>query len=151
MRPEFLISACLAGINCTYKGKNNLKAPLRRLFLSSKAIAVCPEVMGGLEVPRENAEIIGGKVITSSGKDITKNCLAGSRIALRLARRYGIRKAILKANSPSCGYILIYDGTFSGTLAKGNGVLAGILVKEGIRVMTEKSFSQLKSLKNDKG
>ena len=151
VRPEFLISACLAGIECTYKGKNNLKAPVRRLFLSSRAVAVCPEVMGGLSVPRENAEIIGGRVITSSGKDITKNCLAGSRIALRLAKRYGIRKAILKASSPSCGYGLVYDGTFSGTLTKGSGILAGLLAKNGIKVMDEKSFGQLKSLKNDKG
>jgi len=91
-------------------------------------------------VPRENAEIIGGKVITSSGKDITKNCIAGAKAILGLAKRYGIRKAILKTNSPSCGYGLIYDGTFSGTLVGRNGILAGLLVKNRIKVITEKSF-----------
>lgn len=146
-RPEFIVSACLAGIDCTYKGKNNLIAPIRQLVLSSRAIAVCPEVLGGLSIPRDNAEILDGKVITRSGKDITSNYIAGARIALRLAKRYHIKKAILKSNSPSCGYGRIYDGTFSDTLIKGDGIMAGLLGRHRIRVITEKSFRQLKSLK----
>lgn len=48
--------------------------------------------------------------------------------------------AILKANSPSCGCGLIYDGTFSGKLVEGDGITAAELRKRGCTLMTEKDF-----------
>ena len=55
-----------------------------------------------------------------------------------VARGELIEGAILKANSPSCGYGEIYDGTFSGKLKEGNGIFAQILENDKIRIITEK-------------
>ena len=108
-----------------------------------KALAICPEVFGGLPTPRENSEIVGGdgydvlkktaRVLTASGKDVTENYVKGARIALRLAKKYDIRKAILKSMSPACGIGRIYDGTFRKVTKKGDGVLAALLSINGIK------------------
>ncbi len=153
----FIVSACLAGVNCTYRGKNKLKNKLKTLVAEHRAIAVCPEVMGGLGIPRENSEIQGGAgaevltgkavVLTRSGKDVSANYVRGSRRILAIARKYGLRKAILKSKSPACGRGMIYDGTFSRTLKKGDGVLAALLRKNRIIVYTELDLAHAKNLK----
>jgi uncharacterized protein YbbK (DUF523 family) len=112
------------------------------------ALAVCPEMLGGLSAPRESAEIIGGDgmdvlkkravVLTASGKDVTSNYIKGARKALSIAKRYGISRAILKSKSPSCGYGRIYDGMFRGNLRKGNGVLTSLLVSNNFRITKER-------------
>ena len=145
---EFLVSACLAGANCTYRGKNKLSVPIKELVDSGKAIAVCPEVMGGLPIPRENSEIAGGDglsvlrrkaaVMSVSGIDLSENYVAGARRVLSLAKKYTIKKAILKSKSPACGFGMIYDGTFTRTLKKGDGVLACLLRVNGIAIHTER-------------
>lgn len=114
------------------------------------AIPVCPEVMGGLTTPRENSEIICGEgatvvsgrssVVSASGKDLSQQYLAGSFTILDIATRYNIRKAILKSYSPACGSGYIYDGTFRKVLKRGNGVLAALLLKHGLTVLTEKEI-----------
>ncbi|MDD5421917.1 MAG: DUF523 domain-containing protein [Candidatus Omnitrophota bacterium] len=149
VRYKFIVSACLAGINCTYKGEGKLRRSIKALVENGRAIPVCPEVLGGLPTPRENAEIMskGGeevlmkkaKVAAVSGEDVSGYYLKGARTALALADRHGIKKAILKSNSPSCGYGRIYDGTFRRVLKKGNGVFAALLLKKGFTVLTEKA------------
>jgi len=149
-RPKYVVSACLAGVACTYKGKDKLRLPIKRLVDEGLAIPACPEVMGGLPIPRENSEIVGGdgadvlrkaaSVLTSTGIDISKNYIKGARKILSLAKRYKINKAILKSNSPACGYGHIYDGTFRKALKRGNGVLAELLHQNGIQVITEKGY-----------
>ena len=144
----FLVSACLAGINCTYKGKNKLDRRVRKLTDQGLALPVCPEMMGGSPAPRQACEIVGGdgadvldkkaRVVTPSGQDISRMVLKGAREALRTAQRCGIKKAILKSKSPSCGCGHIYDGTFSRRLRKGDGVTAALLRRNHIRVYTEK-------------
>lgn len=52
----------------------------------------------------------------------------------------GCQEAILKARSPSCGAGKVYDGTFTKTLISGDGVFAGLLKKNGIRVISEDEF-----------
>jgi len=145
---KFLVSACLAGINCTYKGRNNLKVPIKAMVARKEAITVCPEVLGGLGIPRGNAEISGGdgkdvlrrkaKVRTISGRDVSRNFIRGARATLRIAKAYRIRKAILKSNSPSCGYGRIYNGNFSQVLKNGCGVTAALLHADKIKIYTEK-------------
>ena len=144
----FLVSACLAGINCTFRGKNNLNDKIKKLTDSQAAMALCPEVFALLGVPRENIELSGGdgndvldgkaKAISSSGRDVTKYVVAGAHKVLEVAKRYGIKEAILKSNSPTCGSGRIYDGTFSNTLKCGDGVLAALLKRNEIKVITEK-------------
>jgi uncharacterized protein YbbK (DUF523 family) len=135
----YLVSACLAGENCRYDGKNCRDPSVEEMVRRGEAIAVCPEILGGLGVPRETCEIIrdedgNAAVFSQSGKDCTKNFLKGAREALRIARENRITKAILKSLSPSCGFGKVYDGTFSGSLKDGNGVTAELLHENGIQV-----------------
>ena len=136
-----LVSACLLGLNCRYDGKNNLNKEILKL-LEDKGdfIAVCPEVMGGLLIPRDASEIKGKKVKTIKGKDVTKEFLKGAELVLKIAKENNVNLAILQSKSPSCGSNLIYDGTFSRKLVKGNGITADLLKKHGIKVLTEKDF-----------
>jgi len=136
-----LVSACLLGVNCQYNGESDFTKELLE-FLKNKGefIAVCPEVLGGLPIPRDGAEIVGGKVKTAKGKDVTKEFLSGAEKVLKIAKENNVDLAILKAKSPSCGVSTIYDGTFSRKLIKGDGITAALLRKNGIKVMTEKDL-----------
>jgi uncharacterized protein YbbK (DUF523 family) len=138
----YLISACLAGINCRYDGKNSENELIMKLVKEEKAILVCPEELGGLPTPRPSCEIVADrdgikKVKTKSSEDKTKEFLKGAEEALKLAKEHNIKTAILKAKSPSCGVNKIYDGSFSGKLIEGNGLTADLLIKNGIEVITE--------------
>ena len=131
----FLVSACLAGFRCRYDGKIVPDESVVDLVRSGKAIPVCPEQMRGLPCPRTACErTASGRVIDRDGFDRTEAFENGAREVLRLARIYGCTHAILKARSPSCGKGTIYDGSFSGTLIKGNGVTAELLEQNGIAV-----------------
>ena len=155
---KFLVSACLSGVNCTFRGKNNLNKKIKDLTDKGRAIALCPELMGGLGVPRENIELVGGdgndvldgkaRAITAGGMDVTKNLIEGAENILNLAKFYTIKEAILKSNSPTCGVGQIYDGTFTGKLKKGDGVLAALLKKNNIKVRSEKESTSPFNSKN---
>ncbi|WP_111573436.1 DUF523 domain-containing protein [Halanaerobium saccharolyticum] len=138
----YLVSSCLAGINCRYDGKNNINIKVVELVRAGKAITVCPEVLGGLDTPRDPSEIIvdqqGHKrIVTESGKDVTAEFQLGAEKTLKIARIVEAEKAILQQRSPSCGCGKIYDGSFSGNLIKGNGLTAELLIENGIEVLTE--------------
>lgn len=135
-----LVSACLCGVNCKYNGKNNLNEEMMELLKSGEALLVCPEQLGGLETPRnpseiriENNEV---KVYMNNGRDVTANYIKGAEEVLRLTKELNIKKAILRKKSPACGCGEIYDGTFTNTLTKGNGVTAALLLENGIEVET---------------
>ncbi len=132
-----ICSACLLGINCRYDGKLKINPKAAALAKKEILIPVCPEQLGGLPTPREAAERRGRKVITKSGKDVSKNFRDGAEEVLKIAKLLGVKEAILKQRSPSCGRGLIYDGSFSRTTAKGDGVTAALLEKNGVKVMTE--------------
>lgn len=132
-----LVSACLAGQACRYDGTAAPHPEVERLVALGLAVAVCPEEMGGLATPREPCEMIAGRVICPSGRDVTEAFRSGARQCLEIARRKGCERAILKARSPSCGSGRIYDGTFSRRLVPGDGVLAALLKENGIAVVSE--------------
>ena len=143
-KPEYLVSACLAGINCRYDGGS---APVKRivsLVESGDAIPFCPEQLGGLPTPRITCEIVTEngerKVRGKDGSDYTAQFIHGAELSLELAKENRIIKAVLKSGSPSCGFGEIYDGTFSGSKSSGNGFTADIFQKNGITVITEKDF-----------
>ncbi|MBN2453499.1 MAG: DUF523 domain-containing protein [Candidatus Omnitrophica bacterium] len=143
MRLKFIVSACLAGVNCTYNGKNNFNPSVKTLVEKGFALPVCPEVLGGMAVPRDICELSfrineNPVVLTLKGKDVTPLMITGANKALKLARKYGIKYAILKSNSPSCGYGKIYDGSFSARLTEGDGIAAALLHKHGIKIYNEK-------------
>lgn len=149
-KPRFLVSACLAGISCTYKAEHNSNKLIQGMYLSGACLLVCPEVMGGLSIPRARMEIIGGsgldvlnkkaRIVNENGDDVTKECLKGVRTVVRLAGKYRIKKAILKSNSPCCGKGRIYDGSFKNVARKGDGVLTAALKGRGVKVYSEKEF-----------
>lgn len=147
-KPEFLVSACLAGIRCRYDGTSFPVPEIIKLVESGKAIPFCPEELGGLSTPRDACELqnINGliKVTGRSGEDYTGEFIRGAELSLKLANDNGIKKSILKARSPSCGYREIYDGTFSGRRIRGNGITAGLLSENGIEVFSEESMDQIK-------
>ena len=136
-RKIILCSACLLGIKCRYDGKSKANKKIIELSKKEILIPVCPEQLGGLPTPREPAEQRGKKVITKSGKDVTKNFKMGAKQVLKLAKLFGIKKAILKQKSPSCGCGQIYDGTFSDKVIKGNGVATALLKREGIKITSD--------------
>jgi uncharacterized protein YbbK (DUF523 family) len=140
----YLISACLAGVNCRWDGTNSRNQKIIELVGKGRALLVCPEELGGLSTPREKAyffegdgkDVIAGKgkVITLSSKDITSQLLAGAKKTLKMAKKYKIKYAIMKKNSPSCGCGKIY---IKGKLVKGDGVATVILKRERIKIITQ--------------
>jgi uncharacterized protein YbbK (DUF523 family) len=145
-----LVSACLLGLPCRYDGGSCSLLALQRLAALGWVIPICPEVAGGLPIPRPPAEVRGGdggdvldgraRVVREDGTDVSDAFIAGARAALYLARSCGVTQAVLKTRSPSCGVGLIYDGTFSGRLTGGDGVTAVLLRREGIAVGTEEDW-----------
>ena len=136
-----LVSMCLAGIPCRMDGKAKLVPEIKALLERNEAIAVCPEVLGGLPTPRIPSEIQpDGRVRNQQGDDVTAQFVRGAEQAMTICRTHGCTGAILKARSPSCGTGCIYDGSFTGTLVPGNGVFAKKLLDAGIPVMTEEEY-----------
>jgi uncharacterized protein YbbK (DUF523 family) len=150
--PIYLVSACLLGMPCAYdgRGRGDRQGRLADLLAAAApgwVVPVCPEVAGGLPIPRPPAEIVGGdgddvldgraRVMTITGEDVTEAYLQGANCALAAVQRHGITIAILKQHSPSCGSDRIYDGTHSGKLRAGQGVTAALLRRHGVIVRSE--------------
>lgn len=135
-----LCSACLLGIKCRYDGKHNLNEKVIELAKKEKLIPVCPEQLGGLPTPGEPAELKGDRVLARSGKDVTEYFNRGAKKVLKIAKLLGIKEAILKQRSPSCGSGKIYDGSFSGRIIKGDGITTKLLKKNKIRVISEEEL-----------
>lgn len=138
----YIISRCLLGLNCKYDGGNNRNEEIIEFCRTHDYVTVCPETAGGLESPRNPAEIVPVedgyfKVLDKEGKDLTREFDYGAELSLQsVLVEHGSRKrgtckiegAILKANSPSCGSGAVYDGTFTGTLVGGNGLFTDKLI-----------------------
>jgi len=146
---KILISACLLGQAVRYDGQaNETHDPvLDHWQKAGRLVPLCPEVIGGLPVPRPAAEMFAcnacdvlnghGYVKTKAGDDVSRFFLLGAQQALSLCHQQNIRVAILKENSPSCGSTQVYDGKFSGKLNAGSGVTTELLRANGITVFSE--------------
>ena len=149
---KILISACLLGQRVRYDGDGARSGHelLARWEREGRLVPICPEVAGGLPVPRPPAELRGGdggdvlagsaQVVTAAGADVSPFFRSGAQAALALAERHGIRVAVLKERSPSCGSRFVYDGSFSRTRVPGQGVTAALLREHGIRVFSEEEL-----------
>lgn len=143
------ISACLLGIPCRYDGRAKPReAALRLAELPGVAVVpVCPEQAGGLPTPRTPGEIVrtatGRRVVDREGVDRTEAFELGAQKTLELALSSGCKLAVLKAKSPSCGTGLVYDGSFTGAMATGNGIAAQLLLDNGIPVIDEQQLEAL--------
>lgn len=138
-----LVSACLMGFRCRYDGGAQRLDCLDALRERHVLVPVCPEVMGGLPTPREPSEIRSGRVVTRDGRDVTEAFARGAREAEKIALACGCRCAMLKERSPSCGLGRVYDGTFTGTLTRGDGLCARLLSQRGLRVLGESQAEEL--------
>ena len=138
---KILVSACLLGENCKYNGGNNLRQQVIRLGQEHELIPVCPEVAAGLGIPRIPIEIRDGEVVRSDG--VSVNDAIRAAVADILAKLpQDIALCVLKARSPTCGVHQIYDGSFTGTLVEGAGVLAQALLNAGFRVVDDEELSE---------
>ena len=138
-----MVSACLMGNNCRYKGDSCKNDNVLKYVAGHDVIAVCPEVMGGLSTPRSPSEIVGDKVMNKDGIDVTREYMAGAEMALKLARENHVELCIMKSKSPSCGCGRIYDGSFTGGMVDGDGVTVALLKKNGFKVLTELEIEQM--------
>ena len=143
MKEKVLVSACLLGENCKYNGKNNYNECVCEYVKDKEVYAICPEVMGGLGIPRIPCEIVDDKVFNMQKEDTTKAYLQGAQEAVRIAEENNIKKAILKAKRPSCGKGAVYDGTFTHTLIKKDGITVMYLKKLNVEIYTEKEIEEL--------
>lgn len=140
---KILISACLVGDKCRYDGKGNYDPKIQELLEKYELVPFCPECEGGLKTPRLPSERRNDRVIRQDGKDVTFNFEKGADLALNICLYLGIKTAILKENSPSCGTHFIHDGSFNGKLIEGIGVTAELLKRKGIKVLSEKEIDTL--------
>lgn len=150
-----LVSSCLLGNPVRYDGRSvpNGDAVLDRWLAQGRVVAVCPEVAGGMPTPRPPAEIQPGefaatvlagqgRVVAVTGEDVTAQFVRGAREALAAAQARGIRVAVLKEGSPSCGSGYVYDGHFAGRRQPGLGVTAALLRGAGLQVFSEKQWGE---------
>ncbi|WP_310597388.1 DUF523 domain-containing protein [Aeromonas aquatica] len=142
-----LVSACLLGQPVRYDGQSKgiLSDWLSALGAEGRTLAFCPEVAGGLPTPRPPAERQGELVVTQSGLDVTAEFDHGAELALRLCQSQGIRFALLKEGSPSCGSGRIYNGRFEGVSVAGEGKTTALLRRHGIAVFSEDQLPELAS------
>ncbi len=149
-----IVSACLLGAEVRYHGGSaRIDSPILRWWQEQgRVVGLCPEVAAGLGTPRSAAEAVRGDgakvldgvaaVITSDGRDVTEAFVAGAEHAVAVAQELGIRIAVLKTRSPSCGTREIYDGSFSNRLVTGTGVTAAALRRSGVRVFNEEQLDE---------
>lgn len=154
-----LVSACLLGSPVRYNGthKRSDHDILQQWVGEGRVVPICPEIAGGLPVPRPPAEIVGAaggvdvlaglaRVMDPDANDISASFVAGAAHALHQAQHRGIRVAVLKEGSPSCGSGYIYDGTFTGTRVPRSGVTAALLASAGVTVFSEEQFAEANEL-----
>ena len=143
---RILISACLVGDNVKYNGGNNKSPLIDKLLEKYELIPFCPEVEGGLRIPRPSCERKDDRVINTKGQDVSAAFERGAELAFNICLFLKIKKVILKERSPSCGSKEIYDGSFSHKVIPGMGVTAALLKRKGITVYSE---DEIDSLLND--
>jgi len=146
-----LVSSCLLGRPVRYDGraKTSSSRILARWRAEGRLVPFCPELAGGLGVPRPPAELQDGRVVTVDGQNVTDAFTLGAELALAAARNAGVSVAVLKEGSPSCGSGRIADGTFSGGGIPGAGVTTALLRAHGIAVFNEDQFEAADALLHD--
>lgn len=139
---KILVSACLLGRNCKYNGGNNLSHEVLEFLKDYDTVPVCPEELAGLGIPRTPVEILDGEVRDRDGNSVDAVLRGAVSQIMEQVRRENIRYAILKSRSPTCGVHQVYDGTFTGTLVDGSGVLAQALRDAGVHVIDNEDLKK---------
>jgi len=117
-------------MNTRYNGKNSLKDEILLLFKKGIVIPVCPEILGGLGVPRPKATIKGDRIINEEGKDVTENFRRGAKEFLNFIKKVKPKKIYLKEDSPSCG---VKYTNINWKKQEGSGITTRLLLEEGYK------------------
>lgn len=139
---KIMVSACLLGDNVKYDGNNNKNDELINFLKDYEIIKVCPEILGGLSIPRIPSEIRNNRVINKKNIDVTKEFKLGAEKTLEIAKKENVKVAILKKNSPSCGSGTIYDGTFTHTKINDDGITSKLLKENNIVILNEDNYKE---------
>ena len=144
-----LCSACLLGVECRHDGTEKRRRAVLAALAGKEVVPLCPEVAGGLGVPRPAADLSGGtggavldgraSVVTLDGRDVTEAFLRGASFALEASRLHGASVAVLKEGSPSCGTRRL---KVAGTSVQGLGVAAAALDRAGVTLLSEEDLEQ---------
>ena len=132
---KILVSACLLGENCKYNGGNNYNSAVAEYVKGKDVLTICPEMMAGMGCPRTPIEIVDGALMDRDGNNVDAVMREVVAKAMELIRREDIQCAVLQSRSPTCGVNQIYDGSFTGKLIIGSGVLAHALKDAGYQVI----------------
>ncbi len=132
---KIIVSACLLGENCKYDSGNNRNEALLEMLAGHEIIPVCPEVAGGLPVPRIPVEIVNGRAVNRNGDDVDEAFRKGAEKVLEITEREKPDLIVLQSRSPSCGVNEIYDGSFTGKKIQGHGIFADLAVSAGYKVI----------------
>ena len=144
-----MISACLVGDKVRYDGKGKYNPLVKEILTKYELLPLCPEVLGGLSIPRDKAEIKNDKVITYKNKDVSKEYSKGAHACINPLEFKHVKKAILQDRSPACGVHKIHNGKFNDELIDGQGILTRLLIKRGIEVYTIEEFYEKFIKKNE--
>lgn len=132
---RILVSACLLGENCKYNGGNNYNPAVAEFVKDKEVLPICPEMMAGMGCPRIPIEIVDGVLMDRDGNNVDAAMRKAVEQAMEMIRKEDIQCAVLQSRSPTCGVNQIYDGSFTGKLIEGSGVLAQALKLVGYRVV----------------
>lgn len=135
------ISSCMYGSNFRYNGKGyDITKHIGRDRSNFIWYPICPEVNGGLGIPRSPIHVSGesgdnvwdgsGRIRDRSGRDQTDKLISGCVDGLRQLKENQIKVYIFMEGSPSCG---IYRTSLKNNrLGKPPGVFGSLLLKEEI-------------------
>ena len=132
---KILISACLLGENSKYNGGNNYNSAVVAYVKGKDVLTICPEMMAGMGCPRTPIEIVDGVLMDRNGNNVDSSMREAVAKAMELISKEDIQCAILQSRSPTFGVNEVYDGSFSGKLIPGSGVLTQALKDEGYQVI----------------
>ena len=132
---KVLVSACLLGENCKYNGGNNYNTAVAEFVKGKEVLTICPEIMAGMGCPRTPIEIVDGVLMDRNGNNVDASMRKAVAQAMEMIRKEDIQCAVLQSRSPTCGVNQVYDGSFSGKLIEGSGVLAQALKADGYQVI----------------
>lgn len=145
---KIAVSSCLLGHNVRFDGSNKRNDRIINMLKNHEIIPICPEQYSGFSIPHDPLEIKDGKVYTINGIDVSDILINGSNDLLN--RITDCDFVILKSKSPTCGYMKIYDGSFTDTLIDGNGIFAQMCVNKKIKIFTENDLDLLEEILLDK-
>ena len=132
---KILVSACLLGENCKYNGGNNFSPEVAEFVRDKEVLPICPEMMAGMGCPRTPIEIVDGVLMDRDGNNVDAAMRKAVEEAMELIRKEDIQCAVLQSRSPTCGVNQVYDGSFSGKLVSGSGILAQALKDAGYQTI----------------